>query len=245
MAKRGVGRRKPLQVRLSWVKFRERMLDYATLNVGRRSQLLFRGHSSASFPLASTLDRDVEFADEAAREQFIQRMILELKSELIHLADTSSQVPDGVALELLARHHGLPSPLIDWTRSPWIAAYFAFRSVPDDVERVAVWRLDRARIGDTEAVDFVDDPDFLRFNRRGLMQRGVFVRVNNVRRPLEDVLAPALIKYVIPSKERRTVLADLDEMGINATRLFADTSGACMTIWDRMNDLIEEPDDES
>lgn len=34
--------------------------------------------------------------------------------------------PPGYEFMIYLRHHGFPSPLLDWSRSPYVAAFFCF-----------------------------------------------------------------------------------------------------------------------
>lgn len=55
--------------------------------------------------------------------------------------DTSPfRAPRGVAFMAFLRQNGFPSPLLDWSRSPFIAAFFAFcRADPKQSNYVAIF----------------------------------------------------------------------------------------------------------
>jgi hypothetical protein len=162
------------------------------------------------------------------RDEAITRLLDEFRREVIVLGHQTAD--DSSRMEILARHLGLWSQLMDWTASPYIAAYFAFERIDPGVRHVAIWLLDRARIDVADfELEFIDDLNLIRFNRRALQQRGAFLRVRSVSRPLEALLAPGLIQIILPASLRRNVLEELARMTIDATDLFQDLDGAART----------------
>ncbi len=221
----------------SWQVFRESLLRLAAMPRERRGQILFRGQSNASWPLVTTLDRFKLFTDDAVRSAHVRALLSEFRRESLMIRDERSPLPEDDALELLGRHHGLPSPLMDWSQSPYVAAYFAYQDAAG-ADPPCVWIFDRAALPAVAAssndVDIVDDRMLLQFNRRALHQQGVFLRVNTVRLPLIDLLGPALFKIELDAADRTTAMADLDAMNINATVLFDDFDGVARTVRARL-----------
>ena len=99
---------------------------------------MFRGQSEASWGLRCNLDRkrgttDPVHAETEVRETFQQRA---------HLFLPTSREPEKT-LEWLAliQHHGGPTRLLDFTRSPFVAAFFALEE-ESHAQACAVWGLD-------------------------------------------------------------------------------------------------------
>ena len=121
------------------------------------SEWLFRGQSQASWPLRTTLERWAgrPRTSMSTYHGHVSGILDELQSYSGHrwaipsppayssmLLEDDNWVPPlpDPLYELLVylRHHGFPSPLLDWTASPYVAAFFAFRSA--DIERdVAIY----------------------------------------------------------------------------------------------------------
>lgn len=224
----------------SWRHFREVLDGYFSVSSSRRQQLIFRGQPDAGWGLTTTLDRSRQFDSDSERERVVDALLDEFRREAVRLGLEGVNLPHSEALELLGRHHGLPSPILDWTESPFIASFFAFEEATHAGD-VAIWVLDRAKCDAQafEAIQIIEDIDLLQFNRRALQQRGVFVRVLTATNDLATLIPDAVHRFTVPARDRTIALTELDEMTINAAYLFEDAGGAARTSVARMGNSHE------
>ncbi|MBC8458964.1 MAG: FRG domain-containing protein [Deltaproteobacteria bacterium] len=120
----------------SWSDFKSKV-DSFTL------EWIYRGQANASLGLSSSLERsslveidhDVEIV-----------LIAEYRKAIRSFPDYSGTPETTLEWLSLLQHHGTPTRLIDFTYSPYIAAYFAFQEEGcEKSELVAIWCVSRIR----------------------------------------------------------------------------------------------------
>jgi hypothetical protein len=100
----------------------------------------FRGQADATWPLASSLTRYLQtFGGPPSDWLYREKKILHTFKRKAHLL-LSRTPEDGETLEWLAlmQHHGAPTRLLDFTWSPYVAAFFALERATADA---AIWAI--------------------------------------------------------------------------------------------------------
>lgn len=210
------------------------------------SSYVFRGHRKASWQLRSTLGRALALQPRERLEDMAAAHLARFKLATRGRRGTNpaTMVSDN-DWWALGQHYGLATPLLDWTLSPFVAAYFAFHvTQADDEEYRAVIAVTRDIVEANSLMDQIYTSNaphsIVEFftpqsdeNSRLVIQSGLFSRIP-LDTPLENLvlhffantISAYIMKILIPSRDREMALKDLNRMNINQASLFPDLTGA-------------------
>lgn len=218
---------------------------------------LFRGHENASWKLQTTMERLKP--GEWPIENYYKVMCSVLPTvqsftekswdlgEEYKKEEGKPNPPQGYEFMVYLRQLGFPSPLLDWSRSPYVAAFFAFRHGRDSEEKhIAIYSYLEYYGGakgwmDAEAAIFGIGPYITTHKRHHNQQceytlckksgENTYVYCNH-----EDALKKVadgqdiLTKYSLPRSERFKVLEKLNLMNINSYSLFGNEESLMETL---------------
>ena len=224
---------------------------------GYMSDPLFRGQADQSWPLVTTLER---FSTKPWSVTRYHRLLLSIAPAVVSLTsrewglDRDREVdeshhgsPPGYEFMIYLRHHGFPSPLLDWSRSPYVAAFFAFAPRPQSTcDNVAIYSfLEQVGYGKTwsgNGARIIGLGPYAVTHERHYAQQCEYTickkRVDNSylycnheeALPNRVIAQDILTKYIIPVPERDRFLRKLESMNVHAYSLFRDEGSLMQTL---------------
>jgi hypothetical protein len=226
----------------SWADFRAWALETCL----RSRQWVFRGHSSVTHPLLTAFHRTGRRDLERYDSEDVIRLQRSVEATLGKKYDLRDATDYGALLNL-GQHHGFPTPLLDWTFSPFVAAFFAFeqlsKPVPADQAPVRIFALNM-ELWPSAPINSIADlgPRFSRLflgtrdNPRAMPQQSVnfFSNVVDIEHYVslqeQNAKSRFLFRFDIPASERAVAMRDLEVMGITAATLFPGLDGTCRAL---------------
>ena len=260
----------------SWSEYLEEIRCLARSYADRHWPPLFRGHANCKWSLKTTLERyyeDEKIPSDPSFLSYYKRASRSPKSAVETLIGKRwDKFPDYGQVEIglqknsigwldygllhepevyeffiYLRHHGYPSPLLDWTASPYVAAFLAFNSVNREETPVSVAVY--AFVPPTSGFGiFKSDLQVIPVGPHGRSHARHFSQQcwytwcvekqpgDYLIRPHDEVITEAaepdgkVVKFTIPVAERLVALKELDLMNVNAFSLYGSEDALVSTV---------------
>jgi hypothetical protein len=238
----------PLPTIQSWTDFKTFVPTYEPYRYA------FRGHRENKWRLRTSFHRTGRASLAKFSTQDVPALHRHLSGLTTHRFDLTHSI-DYASFLNLAQHHGYPTPLLDWTQSPFVAAYFAFKdlrhgSLSTD-QRVRILMFDAQAWNNVQRATVLM-PGYMHVsmleplatdNPRVLPQQSISMvtNVDDIERHIalfEEMNKASYLQAIdLPASERRVAMQDLARMGITAGSLFPGFDGACLQLKERFFDL--------
>lgn len=226
----------------TWAEFRRWALE---VNEESQAPYIFRGHKSSRYALSSSLHRTGRRNMLKYHEDNVPRLKRHFEAHTGKTVDLSN-IDEYMGLLTFAQHHGYPTPLLDWTESPFVAAYFAFedhRQIDPEDLSVRIYCLDSMLVRMNPPPRHIVDPRYClhpsRYpspgNPRALAQQSIYMLttvghceslLSAILHSVKDVenYRPSLAIDILRS-EKAIAMRDLRLMGINAASIYGGMDG--------------------
>jgi hypothetical protein len=213
----------------------------------------FRGQRDASAPLFSALSRYlISFhVNRRAWPDQEERILRIFKRKAVHFINATPPRDDDFEWLALMQDHGAPTRLLDFTWSPYVAAFFALHNTTTEA---VIWACNPVEIKKVKQLDLTQPGSFRKnflsgddqfvylgepyaMNRRLIAQSGTFLIPAVLDKSIEDILRDypnpkeTLIKFILPAeKVREKGMRELYRMNITQATLFPDLDGLARSL---------------
>ncbi len=211
----------------SWKYFhdfiREELID--------SSNYVFRGQKNDNWKIEPTLIRYSNSQHKKKYETILENQLENFKYSIRGRAKNLKDIIDiDNELWALGQHHGLFTPFLDFTESPYVSAFFAFHEKENETTYRVIYGLSLVSVQYRLKDYFEIFKPLTDHNQRLLSQGGLFLKFkedSDLETIFSDVFAKEdkkvkLFKIRIPTKDRNMCLKFLNSMNINHNSLFPD-----------------------
>jgi hypothetical protein len=162
------------------------------------------------------------------------------------LGKTSEIILPNYEFLIYLRHHGFPSPFLDWSQSRYVAAFFAFIDADSKkAERCAIYEYNhfggeggsRPFCGSKESPRICSLGHTIRAHKRHYLQQAEYTFCVKAKDNAGLIFAPHsegqgcyVKRYTLPALEKKKVLKSLQEMNITAYTLFGTEDSLIKTL---------------
>jgi hypothetical protein len=175
----------------SWEEFEIEITKFEDPSRKLWDEVWFRGQADSEWPLFTTLERRVPLLSAVSKYLYV---ISEIKPAVETFTGTTFEATkpqdidqicrefdrfqnnfaEGLTYMAHLRHGGFPSPLLDWTNSPYVAAYFAFARARHKGD-VAIYeyheRPQRFKVGGSDKSQIISFGPILKTHKRHFRQQ--------------------------------------------------------------------------